>query len=342
MDNNRLFRVLKFLPGNISRSINFIGKETIDEINEIVLRKGKPICIHLNGSIHYLGNYGRLYKMPNPDCLCLNAEDLRRVFLSMCQDSVYSYMDNINSGFLTLEGGIRVGISGRFISRPQNENSVRDISTLSIRIAKEYLNISRPMFEMFGRYGLGTTVVIGPPCSGKTTILRDLCRLLSSSYKISLLDERGEISGSVGDDYIFDVGINTDIYTNYQKSSSIEMSIRTMSPQVIILDEVLENAEYEEIIKGLNSGVDFIFSIHANGLDDLLRKSKFQDLLNMSNIKYVVVLNSELNGRISEVYINEDGSNNWNPIDIFKCGNNSQKSRYKTTEYNKGILEFAS
>ncbi|MDD6806896.1 MAG: hypothetical protein PUD72_00380 [Oscillospiraceae bacterium] len=347
MINERLYPIISTFPSFLERSINCIPKNLLERVNEIVLRKNQPVSIYIDNSIFYLGNYGRLYKLFNPDCFRLNSEEMIRIFLNMCNDSVYSYMDNINSGFLTLEGGFRVGISGRFLTRNTNENSIRDISSLSIRIAREYKNISQQLVNVYNKFGIGSTVIIGPPCSGKTTVLRDACRSISSglikdNIKVSLLDERGEISGAINNGFLFDIGNNTDVYTNYKKSMSIEMSIRTMAPNVIILDEVLETSEFDEILQGMNSGVDFIFSMHATGLDDLLRKNKFKYLSENATIKYIVVLNNEKKGEIKEVYINEDGSNIWNTVYLNSCGDNIKKSGNEKTFDNKGFYKFAS
>ncbi len=298
-ENNALRYAAELLPGEVKRSIYMLKSDMRGGIREILLRTGKPVVIVCETGRFFLGNYGRAGRLYSPDSIVMSEDMMTRTFMNMCKDSVYSYMDNINSGYLTLPGGNRVGVCGRFVSVSPEMKSVRNISSLSVRIASEHIGVASKIISLYFRRGLDNTLIVGPPCSGKTTLLRDVCRSLSEDYKISLIDERSEISGE------FDVGINTDVYLNYNKQEAIEMSVRTMSPEIIIFDEI-GNKEIETVGQCMNSGVKFIFSMHAEDFEELSSKPQFEKLKQAAYIKYLVFLKRDYPGKISEVYIRDE------------------------------------
>ncbi len=311
---NTLRSAVEVLPADVKRSINMLSENVRCEIREILLRVGKPVLLSCQGRVLYLRNYGRVGELPSPDSIVMSDEMMRRTFMSMCDDSVYSYMDNITSGFLTLPGGSRVGVCGRFVSTVPGKRTVRDISSLSIRIACDYSGLADALMRVYAMRGLGTTVVVGPPCSGKTTFLRDLCRELSSgslgsNRKVSLIDERSEISGAMSGKASFDVGVNTDIYLNYSKSEAIIMSVRTMSPDVIVFDEIGTEREVLAVREGMNSGVNFIFSLHAHSMTELMRKEQYKQLCEFTDIRYLVFMTRENPGRIDRILVKDENGN---------------------------------
>lgn len=311
---NTLRSAVEVLPADVKRSINMLPENVRCSIREILLRGGKPVLLSCEGRVLYLRNYGRVGELPSPDSIVMSDEMMRRTFMSMCDDSVYSYMDNITSGFLTLPGGSRVGVCGRFVSTVPGKRSVRDISSLSIRIACDYSGLTDDLMRIYAMRGLGTTVVVGPPCSGKTTFLRDLCRELSSGVlgstcKVSLIDERSEISGAMSGKTFFDVGVNTDVYLNYAKSEAIVMSVRTMSPDVIVFDEIGTEKEVLAVREGMNSGVDFIFSLHANSQSELMRKEQYKQLCDFVDIRYLVFLTRDNPGKIDRILVKDEDGN---------------------------------
>lgn len=311
---NTLRSAVEILPADVKRSINMLPEDMQSSIREILLRVGKPVLLSCEEGVLYLRHYGRVGELPSPDSIVMSDDMMRRTFMSMCDDSVYSYMDNITSGFLTLQGGSRVGVCGRFVSTVPGKKSVRDISTLSIRIARDYRGLTDALVSLYSLRGIGSTVVVGAPCSGKTTFLRDLCRELSSgalgeSCKVSLIDERAEISGAVSGRAFFDVGVNTDVYLNYLKSEAILMSVRTMSPDVIIFDELGSRSEVFAVRDGMNSGVNFIFSLHADSESELKRKEQYKQLREMTDIRYLVFLDKGKPGRIDRILVKDEDGN---------------------------------
>lgn len=330
---NTLRTAIEVLPSDVKRSINMLPENVQFEIREILLRVGKPVLLTCNGNVLYLRNYGRVGELPSPDSIVMSDDMMKRTFMNMCDDSVYSYMDNISSGFLTLPGGSRVGVCGRFVSTVPGKKSVRDISSLSIRIARDYVGIADDLMFLYKKQGIGNTVIVGPPCSGKTTFLRDLCRELSSgdaenNCKVSLIDERSEISGAISGKAFFDVGVNTDVYLNYSKSEAIVMSVRTMSPDVIVFDEIGTEQEVLAVREGMNSGVSFIFSLHAKTETELLRKEQYKLLCKFADIRYLVFLKRENPGKIDRILVKDEDSNFIdNGSNGILCWNNGEKPR---------------
>ena len=320
------------LPELVQKSINMLPSDIQKNLREICLRTDRPVILLSGGDSYFLGNYGRAGKLNSPDTLIMSHEMMYRTFMNICDDSVYSYMDNINSGFLTLPGGNRVGVCGRFVSTVPGKKSVRNITSLSIRIAGAYPGVADKLLRLYEKEGLGTTLVIGPPCSGKTSFLRDLCAGISDGVysrgrKVSLIDERCEISGADGDNFNFNVGINTDVYLNYDKSEAIFMCVRTMSPEVVVFDEIGTENEVLAVREGMNSGTDFIFTMHAGDFDELQKKEQYKLIAQNIKVKYAVLLSREEPGVIKEVLIFDENSANRFDSDEFVIHRNNRKKQ---------------
>lgn len=144
---------------------------------------------------------------------------------------------------------------------------------------------------------------------GKTTILRDLVRNISDGLRInvSVIDERGEIASMYKGVPQNNVGIRTDVLSNLQKNIGMRMVIRSMSPKVIVADEIGNEKDIEAINYALCCGVKGIFTAHGNGLEDLLLNNTMQNLINKKVFERIVVLDSNKKGEIEKVYaLNKD------------------------------------
>lgn len=336
-ENHALRFALEALPHEVSGSVKLIPYKLRIEIREILLRSGKPIILIADKGPVFLGNHGRVSKLYSSDCIVMTEEMMSDTFMNMCKDSVYSYMDNINAGFLTLPGGNRVGVCGRFVNANGGMKSVRDITSLSVRIAAEHMGIGFELLKIYKKAGLDNTLIVGPPCSGKTTLLRDICRLISEDKKVSLIDERCEISGN------FDVGMNTDVYLNYNKYEAIEMSVRTMSPEVVVFDEIGKRDELELVGESMNSGVKFIFSMHADSYSELCRKPQFVCLSKLAHVKYIAFLRRDYPGKPEEVLVYDENSGNYVDFDcIAGSGSLSSKPQICKTVFAYGDEAAAS
>lgn len=247
------------------------------EVFEIRLRIKSPVVIVTKQGSAFITKNGRLTQILSDQCLIAAEYEITDTLNKCCGYSLHSYTKEFMNGFVTLPCGARVGVCGTAVYENESLKSVKDISCLNIRIPRIVKGSSDSLIKSFFSNEINNLIIIGPPSSGKTTIIKDLAYQISDGrlgkyYKVCVIDERFEFSGDV-----LALGPNTDIIKGFPKAKAISMAIRTMSPDVIICDEVALDGETEEIIYGVNCGVKFIITAHANE-DDFYRRT---DLINL-------------------------------------------------------------
>lgn len=222
-------------------------------------------------------------------------EDIIQIMQKACNYSLYAYDKEISQGFITLQGGHRIGFVGRAIYENNQLISIDNFNALNIRLAKQIANADEfilPHITYNGKFC--SSLIISPPGIGKTTLLRELTKHLSDgtpinrSYKICLIDERNEISACVNGTPQFDVGKRTDIFYSIDKSEGIMISIRSMSPEIIVTDEISTEADIYTIKKALLSGVKVLASAHGDSIKDIFEKLPQITTINAFE-KYVLI-----------------------------------------------------
>lgn len=262
-------------------------KETVAEIKnlskkpeEITFRSGKNLVIKSGGS-YYTTNRKT------------SAEEVTETLKRLCNMSVYAYMDQLKNGFVSLEGGHRVGICGTAVIRDNTLHNIKDINSVNIRIASEAEGCSDKI-----NLPAGNMLIISPPGCGKTTMLRDICRRLGKVHKVSIVDERGEIAGICGGVAGFNVGEMTDVMSLCDKKYAMELMLRSMSPDYIVTDEIGDN-DAEVLKKAVRYGVNIIASAHGKDYISTLKR------LGIDNGMFdtVVILNNKNGpGNIERIY----------------------------------------
>ncbi len=299
--------VIPSLSDGIAGSICALPPEILKQLNEIRIRKNMPLILVFGKNCLFITKKGKLLNHVSDTAYIVGDEEFDLVFRRLSNYSVHSFIDNLTKGFITGEDGSRIGVCSTAVIKEGSVSSVKEITSLNIRVSNEVKDCARPILNMLYINNFPSIIVASPPAGGKTTFLRDMARLLSGGFnnkyrKVVIIDERNELACKGSNGLSADVGINTDVLTGFPKSVGIEAALRTLSPDIIICDEITKTEEAAAISEGFNSGVKFAVSVHAASKSDLLRKNAVRELISRNEFDYAVMLNDYTNDfEITEV-----------------------------------------
>lgn len=272
---------------------------------EIRLRTGRPIIIETPFKRYVIGNSA------------VTAEQVAACIKSFCDYSIYSCARELSEGFITLKGGHRAGFSGSAVYEESKIVSIRDISSINLRIAREHNGIADEITEyILNSRNFRGMLVIGEPLSGKTTILRDITRRLGNVHKIAVVDERREIASVYRGVPQHSIGMNTDVLDGFLKADGIETAVRSLSPKYIVCDEI--SSDFVNMCRYISNGVRFILSAHCSDIEELKRSSSLCGIVENAGINSIVLLDSgEKIGKVKGMWYIADDE------DIFCCDSGS-------------------
>lgn len=251
-------------------------------INEFRLRVGRPAVALL-----YRGKNVLVGDKP------VTSDMLHETLEKMCDYSVYSRQNELAQGFLTLPGGHRVGVCGEASFDKCGNRVIKYISSLNIRIASEHIGCSEKLMTALYPDKVVGTLLVGPPCSGKTTLLKDFALKLSSppfSHTTVLIDERNELAAMYRGIPQSTLGACCDVLSGYPKAEGILLALRTLSPEIIVCDEIGGRGEAKAVCDVLNAGVVMIASAHACNADELYRREPVRKLLHSGAFEKIALL----------------------------------------------------
>ena len=283
------------------------------EIQELRLRAGQPLSLRTSQGICYVTKAGEL--SPGwQDAFEVRPEHVRDTLAFASRHSVYALEEEIRNGFITIPGGHRVGLAGTAVVKEERVTGLSSISSLNIRIAGQVLGCATPVYPvLFEQERFCNTMIVSPPGLGKTTLLRDLIRLLSNGHagrpalSVSVVDERGELGACVSGVPQNDLGRNTDILTGAPKAQGLRMMLRTMTPSVIAVDELGGEEDIRALLDGLHGGCRMVATIHGDGREDLVERQYVDELLRNRMVERIVTLRCRT-GRIRCQVQNEKGN----------------------------------
>ena len=282
-----------FLDDRLRTALLGVDSRVKESAYEIRLRAARPVVIVTRVGSLFVYKSGRTGSVYSPGALAATPAELQASFSRMCGYSVHSNSAAAASGFISLAHGHRAGVCGTAVMAESGiVRSFRDISSVNLRIAHEIPGAADEIYPSVFSHGIVSAIIAGPPLSGKTTLLRDLARRLSGVsggryYRVAIVDERGEIAASSGGCPQCDVGFS-DVLTGYPKDVGILTALRTLSPQIIILE-------------GMNSGVNFLVSVHAGKDEDLRSRPAAAELLSSGVFSKLVML-GERPGETAGIY----------------------------------------
>ena len=271
-------------------------------LEEIRLRAERPIQLVFSEYERMISGAGE--RMP------VTQEDISSVVSRICEQSVYAWESELSSGFVTLPGGYRVGVTGKCVMENGGARRISDITSVNIRITRQCAGVAAPylpaLLDASGRPL--STLVVSPPGCGKTTFLRDLARLLSCGcgvrpQRVSIVDTRYELAGCVRGVPRFDVGPRTDVRSGGEKADGILSMLLVMSPQVIVTDEIAAPEDVLAVLDACGCGVAVLSSTHGANLRDLISRPVLGTLIGTRVFsRYVLLSGRHGAGTVEAVY----------------------------------------
>ncbi len=304
--------ILKLLCNNTKNIVSSHMSFFKDNAFEIRLRINSPVEIKNISGDYFLDVNKKSRDIPN-DYYLIKKSDIDETIAKLTLNSIHAFEKEMQSGYITIEGGHRVGLGGDCVYDKDRFIGFKNITSLNIRIAREFKGCSEKYLKYIinNNDRIYNTLIVGPPLSGKTTLIRDIARCLSDGIKelnfsgcdITLVDERGEISSIYNGIAQMYVGKRTDILAYCMKKEGFAMSIRALSPKVIISDELGSKDDFEIIQYALKSGVNIITTSHGYDIEDIKRNIYLKDIIENNFFERIVILNSrKFPSKIKQIY----------------------------------------
>lgn len=294
--------ILLCLSSNLRKIINKMPDNDLNPVEEIRLRLHKPLMVCDHKKDWFVTAEGMLTDHMSHGYVVTH-QDIGQTMELISNSSIYAIQDELQNGFVTIPGGHRVGIAGRTVIYNQKIAHIKDISSINIRISKQIIGAADHVmpYIISKPHSVYNTLVISPPQCGKTTLLRDIARQLSygmkafnfTGIKVGVVDERSEIAGCYKGVIQHDLGPRTDVLDACPKSYGMLMMIRSMSPEVIITDEIGTEDDINALIHVLNAGVKIITSVHGYGIEDIMQRPVLSKLLTNHIFEKVIVLSKK-------------------------------------------------
>jgi len=288
--------VFNVLPTMLKEKL-IISFSDLNEVEELRLRVSRPVEVIANNQSTFLP-------------YIVTEEDGSQILGKLSQFSIYTIEEELKKGYITIKGGHRVGLAGRVVTENGMVKMIRDISSYNFRIAKEKVGIASPFVKYLYDGRWKNTMLIGPPQAGKTTLLRDFARVVSQGdhvrgikpQKVGIVDERSEIAGSVKGVPQYTFGERIDVLDACPKAEGMMMLVRSMSPHIILVDEIGKKEDVDAILEAIFAGVQLIVTVHGYSLEEIRKRPSLQPLFQNGTFeRFIEISNYPRPGNITDI-----------------------------------------
>ncbi|MGD7022181.1 stage III sporulation protein AA [Rossellomorea vietnamensis] len=289
--------VLSIVPSIIAEKIISMPSHIQPLIEEIRIRIDRPLEVTARGIPYFLP-------------YVVTRKDGEQLINKLANHSFYTLEEELKRGYITIEGGHRVGLAGKVILDGGKVKAIRHLASFNIRIAREAIGIAAPLIPCLYDGGWKHTMIIGAPQSGKTTMLRDIARIVSTGFsennigpcKVGIVDERSEIAGCVHGVPQLQFGPRVDVLDACPKAEGMMMLIRSMSPDVIVVDEIGRQEDGQAILEAVNAGISLIMTTHGHSLEEISKRPNLKKIVEMNVIdRYIELARGDHPGQIKDI-----------------------------------------
>lgn len=280
-----------------------------EQLQEIRLRIQSPLLILYQNKEFYVKEDGSLGDN-RENAYIISKNEIKETMEYISNYSLYAYEEEMKQGFITIQGGHRIGLAGKVIMEKDMIKSMKYISFLNVRLSHQMKGCADGILPyMIEENNVKHTLIISPPRCGKTTLLRDMIRQISNGTEyfkgvtVGVVDERSEIGACYMGVPQNELGVRTDILDCCPKAKGMLMLIRTMSPQVIAVDEIGSREDIEAIEYVINCGCKLIATVHGSSIEDIRTKPLLRELLQEHVFeRYIILNNKKKVGMVTEIF----------------------------------------
>ncbi len=304
-------QILNIFPNRFRSQWQFL-RNMEGTLQEIRLRVNQVAILTIDNQEYFLGQDRQLQKPPT-NAYVVHREEIDGIVQHICKYAPYAYENEMRQGYITIEGGHRVGLVGQVIVEDGKIRNLKYIAGLNIRVSHEIIGVADEVLPYLYEDGtLYNTFILSPPCAGKTTMLRDLIRQVSNGnpygmgMNVSVVDERSELAGSYLGIAQNNLGMRTDVLDGAPKVDGMMQLIRAMSPRMLAVDEIGSEEDIRAVRSVLQCGCKIVATIHARNIEEFQMKTNFQELIAQETIeRYVVLGNGKNPGEVAGIYNRE-------------------------------------
>lgn len=310
--SDSMHQVLQVLPVKIRAGISRNFKD-LSDVQEIRLRTGRPLIIIYGGCEYFLGiNNGITHNIEK--AYHVSAAEIRETVDYISSYSRYAFEEELRQGYITVQGGHRIGVAGKILWEDGKVKNMGNISFINIRVAHQITGCSKKLMPYI-RQGnsIYNTLVISPPGCGKTTLLRDMIRILSNGDQnhkgltVGVVDERSELGACYRGCPQNDLGCRADVLDGCPKAEGMMMLVRSMSPEIIAVDEIGSNKDAGAVNYVMNCGIRVIATVHGTDMEEIRNKPVLGSLVKEHAFKRYILLEAGKAGKVRNIF-DERGS----------------------------------